>query len=112
MALKGRATSLWRRASTNSVTRGHTILINKPPALAAGTYGSRFDLRNTWWPYVGDYLEYLARNQYMLQQGEFVGDVLYYAGEDAPLAVIFIAAGRFLKTCRVVTIMRCATPKY
>lgn len=55
------------------------------PGLGLGTYGSRFDSRNTWWPYVGDYLEYLARNQFMLQQGEFVGDVLCYAGEDAPL---------------------------
>lgn len=55
------------------------------PGLGLGTYGSRFDSRNTWWPYVGDYLEYLTRNQYLLQQGEFVGDVLCYAGEDAPL---------------------------
>jgi hypothetical protein len=55
------------------------------PGLGLGTYGSRFDSRNTWWPYVGDYLAYLSRNQYMLQQGEFVGDVLCYAGEDAPL---------------------------
>ncbi|VGO13511.1 hypothetical protein PDESU_02068 [Pontiella desulfatans] len=55
------------------------------PGLGLGTYGSRFDSRNTWWPYVGDFLEYLARNQYMLQQGKFVGDVVCYAGEDAPL---------------------------
>lgn len=55
------------------------------PGLGLGTYGSRFDSRNTWWPYVGAWLEYLTRNQFMLQQGEFVGDVLCYAGEDAPL---------------------------
>ena len=55
------------------------------PGLGLGTYGSRFDSRNTWWPYAGAWFEYLSRNQYMLQQGEFVGDVLCYAGEDAPL---------------------------
>jgi len=55
------------------------------PGLGLGTYGSRFDSRNTWWPYAGAWLQYLSRNQYMLQQGEFVGDVLCYAGEDAPL---------------------------
>jgi len=55
------------------------------PGLGLGTYGSRFDSRNTWWPYVGGFLGYLARNQYMLQQGKFVGDVICYAGEDAPL---------------------------
>ena len=34
---------------------------------------------------LGPWLKYLTRNQYMLQQGEFVGDVLCYAGESAPL---------------------------
>ena len=55
------------------------------PGLGLGTYGSRFDSRNTWWPFVGPWFEYLSRNQFMLQQGQFIGDVLYYVGEDAPL---------------------------
>ncbi len=55
------------------------------PGLGLGTYGSRFDNRNTWWPFVSAWLRYLARCQFLLQQGEFVGDVLYYVGEDAPL---------------------------
>jgi len=56
-----------------------------PPGLGLGSYGSRFDSRNTWWPFISPWLRYLARCQFMLQQGEFVGDVLYYVGEDAPL---------------------------
>ncbi len=55
------------------------------PGLGLGTYGSRFDNRNTWWPYRKPWHEYLSRCFYLLRQGEFVGDVLYYAGDEAPL---------------------------
>ncbi len=57
-----------------------------PPGLGLGNNGSRFDSRNTWWPYVGSYLDYVRRCQYMLQQGRTVADLLYYVGEDAPKA--------------------------
>ena len=56
----------------------------KVPGLGLGAYGSRFDRRNTWWSYTRPWMNYMARCQYMLQQGEFVADILYYAGEDAP----------------------------
>jgi hypothetical protein len=55
------------------------------PGLGLGTYGSRFDNRNTWWPYRKPWHEYLSRCFYLLRQGEFVGDVLYYSGDEAPL---------------------------
>jgi len=55
------------------------------PGLGLGTYGSRFDRRNTWWPYVNGWFDYVARCQYLLQQGRFIADLLYYVGEDAPL---------------------------
>jgi hypothetical protein len=58
---------------------------NVPPGLGLGTYGSRFDSRNTWWPFAKPWHEYLNRCFFLLQQGEFVGDVLYYVGEEAPL---------------------------
>lgn len=58
---------------------------NIAPGLGLGTYGSRFDRRNTWWPYAHGWFDYLSRCQYMLQQGKFKADFLYYVGEDAPL---------------------------
>jgi hypothetical protein len=58
---------------------------NTAPGLGLGTYGSRFDNRNTWWPFATPWHEYLSRCFYLLQQGEFIGDVLYYVGEEAPL---------------------------
>ena len=58
----------------------------KPPGMGLGCYGSRFDSRNTWWPFAGAWFSYLTRCQSLLQQGKFVGDLLYFAGEDAPKA--------------------------
>jgi hypothetical protein len=55
------------------------------PGLGLGTYGSRFDNRNTWWPYAKPWHEYLARCSFLLRQGKFVGDVIYYSGDEAPL---------------------------
>jgi len=55
------------------------------PGLGLGTYGSRFDNRNTWWPFSQPWHEYLTRCFFLLQQGEFVGDVLYFVGDEAPL---------------------------
>ena len=57
---------------------------NYPPGFGLGTYGSRIDPGNTWWPFVGAWFKYLARCQYILQQGQFVADILYYVGDDAP----------------------------
>lgn len=58
-----------------------------PPGLGLGPYGSRFDRRNTWWPFVRPWMDYLARCQHLLRQGRFVADFLYYTGEDAPRQV-------------------------
>src|SRR5205085_287426 len=45
---------------------------------------THFGRNNTWWELSGPWIQYLARCQAMLQQGEPVADVLYYAGEDVP----------------------------
>lgn len=55
-----------------------------PPGLGLGSYGSRIDRRNTWWPFASGYFEYVGRCQHLLRQGEFVADFLYFTGEDAP----------------------------
>ena len=56
------------------------------PGFGLGGYGARFDRRNTWWPHINGWTEYLSRCQYLLQQGISVSDFLYYTGEDTPLA--------------------------
>ncbi|MGD0516774.1 MAG: glycosyl hydrolase [Thermoguttaceae bacterium] len=38
----------------------------------------------TWWKYSGDFVKYLNRCQYLLQQGLFVADACYYQGDNVP----------------------------
>ncbi len=57
---------------------------NKAPGLTFGHYGMDFNRLNTWWNQGKAYLDYVARSQFMLQQGHCVADVLVYVGESSP----------------------------
>ena len=46
--------------------------------------GTHLNPNVTWWPVAADFIKYLDRSDYMLQQGLFVADVLYYYGDDVP----------------------------
>ncbi|WDF77122.1 glycosyl hydrolase [Mucilaginibacter sp. KACC 22773] len=47
--------------------------------------GQHFTPNITWWKQSSAFFSYLSRCQYMLQQGNFVGDVCFYLGERPPL---------------------------
>lgn len=47
-------------------------------------YGCYFDRNNTWWEPGRAWIQYITRSQFLLQTGENVADVLYYAGDAAP----------------------------
>ncbi len=57
------------------------------PGLTHRHAGGHFHRHNTWWEYSKPWNDYMARCQYMLQQGRFVADVIYFFGEGAPLSV-------------------------
>lgn len=46
--------------------------------------GTHLNPKVTWWEQAGDFIGYIDRCSYMLQQGLFVADVLYYNGDDVP----------------------------
>jgi hypothetical protein len=46
--------------------------------------GTHFNPNSTWWQQSEGFLSYINRCQWMLRQGLFVGDVLYYYGDLAP----------------------------
>ena len=46
--------------------------------------GTHFNSTRVWWPKSRAFTDYLARSCFLLQQGNFVGDVLYYYGDQAP----------------------------
>jgi hypothetical protein len=45
--------------------------------------GTHFDRNITWWDQMDAFTSYLSRCQFLLQQGLFVADVCYFAGDDA-----------------------------
>jgi hypothetical protein len=54
------------------------------PGMTMGPWGIHYDRTCTWFEQSAPWIEYLARSQYMLQQGKHVADVLYFTGENAP----------------------------
>ena len=47
-------------------------------------FGNEFNRHNTWFSQIDNYLTYLKRANFMLQQGLNVADAAYFIGEDAP----------------------------
>ncbi len=43
--------------------------------------GSHINRNVTWWPKARPFVEYLSRTSFLLQRGNFVGDVLFYYGD-------------------------------
>jgi hypothetical protein len=50
--------------------------------------GTNFGRNVTWWPLSHAWLRYLARCQYLLRQGLFAADIVYFAGETVPNFVL------------------------
>jgi hypothetical protein len=67
----------------------HQPLIGKAPGLGLGPFGQWFNRNETWAQDAGPWVSYLARTSYMLQQGHFGADLLYYYGEDSNVTAIF-----------------------
>ncbi|MDR2858882.1 MAG: glycosyl hydrolase, partial [Mediterranea sp.] len=57
---------------------------NVRPGMTMGPYGIHWDRNQTWWHMADAYHRYVARCQYILQQGRTVADVLYLTPENAP----------------------------
>jgi hypothetical protein len=67
----------------------HQPLVDKAPGLTLGPFGQWFNRNDTWAEYAAPWVNYLARSSYMLQQGHFGADVLYFYGEDSNVTAIF-----------------------
>lgn len=57
---------------------------NAKPGITLGPFGIEFNRYNTWWEQGKAYLDYVARSQFLLQQGQTVADVLVFVGESSP----------------------------
>lgn len=62
----------------------HTSSHNPPEAGSPGwvyNAGTHFDPKLIWWNKSKPWIDYLTRTSFLLQQGLFVGDVVYYYGD-------------------------------
>lgn len=57
---------------------------NTAPGMTFHMYGLEMNRHNTWWEQGRAYMDYLARSQFMLQQGRNAADVLVFTGESSP----------------------------
>ena len=58
--------------------------LDRFPGMTMGPWGTNFERTNTWWEQSRAWMKYLARCEYLLQEGQFVADACYYYGEGAP----------------------------
>ena len=67
----------------------HQPLVDKAPGLTLGPFGQWFNRNETWAEQAGPWVSYIARSSYLLQQGRFGADLIYFYGEDSNLTAIF-----------------------
>lgn len=70
-------------------TSVHQPVEDKVPGLSLFYFGQFFNRHETWAELARPWVDYLARNSLLLQQGRRVADVAYFSGEDAPLTALY-----------------------
>lgn len=70
-------------------TSVHQPVDDKIPGLGLFVFGQWFNRHETWASYAKSWTDYLARSSFLLQQGKFVADVVYYYGEDNNITGLF-----------------------
>lgn len=63
------------------------VMVHQPyrygaPGFCMGPYGTHFDRTNTWAAFAYGWTDYLTRAQYLLQQGQYVADFVFFKGEE------------------------------
>jgi hypothetical protein len=70
-------------------TSVHQPVSDKIPGLGLGPFGQWFTRHETWAEYAKPWTTYLSRSSFMLQQGKFIADIIYYYGEDNNITSLF-----------------------
>ncbi|MDR0521297.1 MAG: hypothetical protein LBH00_05535 [Planctomycetaceae bacterium] len=58
------------------------------PGMTMGRWGVSWNRHNTWWEWADTYHAYIARCQFLLQQGRTAADILYLTLEGSPCAFV------------------------
>lgn len=73
-------------------TSVHQPVDDKVPGLSLAIFGQYFNRHETWAEMARPWIDYIARNSYLLQQGRNVADVAYFHGEEQPLTALYAQA--------------------
>jgi hypothetical protein len=88
-ALKALGDFMWTQGLNKFVFHRFAMQPNPDPTavpgMTMGPWGGHFDRTNTWFEQGRAWMQYIQRSQFLLQQGQFVGDLVYFAGEDSPV---------------------------
>jgi len=69
----------------------HQPVDDKQPGMSLSFFGQFFNRHESWAGLARPWIDYIARNSYLLQQGRNVADVAYFYGEEAPLTALAAA---------------------
>ena len=67
----------------------HQPVDDKVPGLSLSVFGQYFNRLDSWAEMARPWVDYIARNSLLLQQGRNVADVAYFYGEEAPLTGLY-----------------------
>ena len=70
-------------------TSVHQPVFDKIPGLGFARNGQWFTRNETWAEQATSWTSYLGRSSFMLQQGKFVADIIYYYGEDNNITALY-----------------------
>jgi len=70
-------------------TSVHVPVDDKQPGLSLFIFGQYFNRNESWAEMAKPWVDYMARNALMLQQGRNVADVGYFYGEEGPLTALY-----------------------
>lgn len=70
-------------------TSVHVPVEDRKPGLSLFIFGQYFNRNESWAKLARPWVDYLARNAFLLQQGRTVADIAYYYGEEAPLTGLY-----------------------
>ena len=70
-------------------TSVHVPIDEKKPGLSLSIFGQHFNRNESWAELATPWIDYIARNSLLLQQGRKVADVAYFYGEEAPLTGLY-----------------------
>jgi len=69
-------------------TSVHQPVDDRKPGLSLHIFGQFFNWHEIWAEMARPWIDYIARNSFLLQQGRNVADVAYFYGEEPPIGVL------------------------